>query len=300
MKSATYPIRAVSKQTGLSIDTLRAWERRYRAVVPQRTKRGRVYTEADIHRLELLRRCTELGYSIGQIAKWENRLLEDVISKQEEKPTIENPNELIDRMLHSLKTYNAAELDAELSRIAILYPTTQLVHEVILPFMNAVGKHWKSGDLRIAQEHLASASLRNLLGTLIRYYSRADSNPTLLFATPKGELHEFGILAAAILAISGGLDILYLGANLPADEILNATKQTSPKAVILGWKAAEKAEQSLLEIKKVSKEIPKRAELWVGGVEENHLQEQLKKTGATFIPDFKKLEEHFIRFGWRG
>jgi DNA-binding transcriptional MerR regulator len=68
MKTRQYPIRAVSKETGLSI--------------PGRTKRGRIYSDEAIERLELLRRVTELGYSIGQIAKWNNEQNPSVLVKR--------------------------------------------------------------------------------------------------------------------------------------------------------------------------------------------------------------------------
>jgi DNA-binding transcriptional MerR regulator len=63
-----YPIRAVAKLTGLSIDTLRAWERRYAAVEPQRDDRGRLYSETDVRRLHLLRAAVERGHAIGRLA----------------------------------------------------------------------------------------------------------------------------------------------------------------------------------------------------------------------------------------
>src|SRR3954454_19790958 len=65
---ASYPIRAVSKLTGIGIDTLRAWERRHGAVTPVRDDRGRMYTEGDIARLRLLRGAVEQGHSIGRVA----------------------------------------------------------------------------------------------------------------------------------------------------------------------------------------------------------------------------------------
>lgn len=300
MKRREFPIRAVSKRTGLTIDTLRAWERRYKAVIPGRTKRGRVYSEQDIERLDLLRRCTEIGYSIGQIAKWDNQKLEQVLSKKEEKPKLENPEAIVNHMLEALKQYDARILDTELSRIAILYPPSDLVRRIILPFMKGVGDHWSSGHLTIAQEHLASATLRNLLGSLLRYYLHSDSDRTLLFATPKGESHEFGILGAAMLATSGGLEILYLGTDLPSDEILNTLKLTSCKAVVLGWKGASNVQQSLDEIRRLSAELPQKVELWVGGLDDEKLQEELKQTRAVFIPDFDSLQQHMTRLGWRG
>jgi MerR family transcriptional regulator, light-induced transcriptional regulator len=299
MKRRNYPIRAVSNETGLSIDTLRAWERRYGAVVPGRTKRGRVYSDEDIERLKLLRGVTELGYSIGQIAKWKNEQLNDALSRQEDKTSIENPSAIVNQLIAALKRYDAKELDSELSRIAIIYPIVQFLHQIVLPFMNAVGENWNSGRLTIAQEHLASASLRNLLGSLLRYYLRLNSEPTLLLATPKGELHEFGILAAALLAISGGLNVLYLGRDLPAEEIVHSVKQISPKAVVLGWKAANGSEQSLREIKQLSKQLPQKMELWVGGLDSEDLKRELKNTRAILIPDFKALEQHLKRLGWQ-
>ena len=300
MKRGQYPIRAVSKQTGLSIDTLRAWERRYGTVVPERTDRGRVYNAADIERLLLLRKCTELGFAIGQIATWNNKQLTEALAQQEDHPeTTEDTGTVLDRLIESLKTFDSTELDRELTRLAILYVPAQLVREIVLPFMNAVGNLWNSGRLSIAQEHLASASLRNVLGSLLRYYARSNGGPAIICATPSGEHHEFGILGAAMIAVSGGLNVLYLGTDLPAEEILRTIQQTSAKAVVLGWKAAGEVEQSWNEIQKVSKEMPKRVELWVGGIDSERIQTQLKKTRAVLLTDFQELEEHLSRLGWR-
>ena len=69
---ARYPIRAVSRLTGIGIDTLRAWERRYAAVTPPRDDRGRMYTEADVARLRLLNGAVEQGHSIGRLAGLSN------------------------------------------------------------------------------------------------------------------------------------------------------------------------------------------------------------------------------------
>ena len=66
--TASYPIRAVSRLTGIAIDTLRAWERRHGAVTPIRDDRGRMYTDADIARLRLLRGAVEHGHTIGRLA----------------------------------------------------------------------------------------------------------------------------------------------------------------------------------------------------------------------------------------
>src|SRR5215217_9347030 len=84
MKKLGYPIRAVSKLTGLSIDTLRSWERRYHAVVPGRNGTGRTYSEADVQKLRLLREVVERGYSIGQIANLSEEELKQIAGQAEE------------------------------------------------------------------------------------------------------------------------------------------------------------------------------------------------------------------------
>ena len=299
MKQVEYPIRAVSNETGLSVDTLRAWERRYKAVVPARTRRGRVYTRQDIERLVLLRKCTELGYSIGQIARWEDQQLREALNRLEQSPEMVDAGDIIVRLMNALKSFDTVQFDRELGRVTILYSPEALVHRVVLPFMKSVGDQWKAGRLTIAQEHFASANLRNVLGAMLRFYSRSNSEISLIFATPKEEFHEFGILAAAMIAAAGGLNVLYLGTNIPADEILHVLKQTSPKAVVLGWKAANGAEQSLVEIKKLSKTMPRRIELWIGGLDSETVQKKLKNTSAVLIPDFQELEKHLSLLGWR-
>jgi len=75
---ALYPIRAVSRLTGIGIDTLRAWERRYGAVTPTRDDRGRMYTEADVERLRLLNGAVERGHSIGRLAGLSNDQLTEL------------------------------------------------------------------------------------------------------------------------------------------------------------------------------------------------------------------------------
>ena len=82
MPEAQYPIRAVSKLTGISIDTLRAWERRYAAVVPERSERGRQYSQEQIQRLVLLHSLVERGHAIGQIASLPKQALRDLLETE--------------------------------------------------------------------------------------------------------------------------------------------------------------------------------------------------------------------------
>ena len=202
----TYPIAAVSKLTGIGLDTLRAWERRYNAVTPVRAGRGRVYTESDVNRLRLLRQAVEHGHPIGQAVLLTNSQLFQLAG--ESAPTEES---LADGVVHAIERFDYVEADQELGRLAALIPPKDFVYSVVLPLVNHVGDAYHSKTMTVAQEHMTSSLVRNILGALIRMHRVQRAERKLLFTTPAGELHEVGILAAALLASIAGLGIIYLG-----------------------------------------------------------------------------------------
>lgn len=312
MKTLLYPIRAVSKQTGISIDTLRAWEKRYQVVVPQRDERGRLYTEADMQRLRLLNAAVEKGHAIGRVATLSNEDLQSLIATptsvgDDREPmkaarvaaTSASQRVAPPAVMEAVERLDYAEAERVLARLATLLPPRDLVHTVALPLMRQVGEAWHAGRLGIAQEHMTSALLRNLLGALIPVYQRHSPVSKLLFATPTGEQHEFGILVSAMLAAGGGLGIIYLGANLPGEEIVGAAQKTAPQAVVMGFVGANGAKLGLAEIQTVAHKLPAQIELWVGGVQTTPMIEEVRQTRALLIEDFQMLEQHLVRLGAR-
>jgi DNA-binding transcriptional MerR regulator/methylmalonyl-CoA mutase cobalamin-binding subunit len=308
-----YPIRAVAKLTGLSIDTLRAWERRYGAVEPQRDDRGRLYSESDVRRLHLLRTAVERGHAIGRLAGLSDGQLKDLLAYT---ATVNEGREalaagvapgvtprravrpaLIQGVMASIERFDYAAAERELARMGALLSPRELVHEVAQPLMLHIGDEWHAGRLGIAQEHMGSSLLRNLLGALVRLYVRNDPPTTLLLTTPSDERHEFGILLAAMLAAGGGLGIVYLGTDLPADEVVRAAARTRAGAVVLGMTGSEEAKKSMECFGQVARELPEETELWVGGLKSEELVKEVKKTRALVIEDFPALEKHLIRLG---
>ena len=308
MKTLLYPIRAVSQLTGVSIDTLRAWERRYQVVTPQRDQRGRVYTEADVERLRLLRFAVEGGHAIGRVAILSNEELQSLLShpgrqtdgaKETPVPAAKHPTSVSGTLLSAIERLDYGEAERELSLMATGLGARELVYRVALPLLQKVGEDWHRGLLSIAQEHMTSALLRNLLGAIIPLYRRSVPADRLLFATPSGEEHEFGILLSAMLAVGGGLGILYLGTNLPSEEIIGAVHKTMPRAVVLGFIGADGGKTGLREVQEVAEKLPKQIELWVGGLQTPALIKSLRKTRAILIEDFETLELHLVRLGAR-
>ena len=302
-----YPIRAAANLTGLSIDTLRAWERRYQAVTPTHGKRGRVYGDGHIQRLILLRDAVARGHAIGQVAALDDSELEKLLlgpapmAKIPERDKKEyQVSDALRPVVSAIESFDYAGANFHLGRLAVLLPADKLVSEVVFPLMKLVGERWLDGTLTIAQEHMTSSILRNLLGGLVRLTHSSPLSQRILFATPSGEMHEFGILAAAMLAVAGGFEAIYLGLNLPAHEIVAAAERTSPQVVVVGIKASEPNPATMEELRLLAEKLPRTAELWLGGGNVKRILSSIEGARAFALEDFSELEEHLARLKKEG
>ena len=194
-----FPIGAVAQRTGLPLDTLRAWERRYGAVLPARGTRGRVYTEEQIGRLQLLRQLVDQGHAIGQVAKLEDRQLRKLLghepvaggtgsparrgvpvkqgSTKQDSVDIGAPplaDEILAPLFEALDRYDYAATDRELSRLAAAVgQPREFVYSVALPLMRRIGQDWHEGKRSIAQEHMLTSLLSTVLSSMVRKIGRA-------------------------------------------------------------------------------------------------------------------------------
>jgi DNA-binding transcriptional MerR regulator/methylmalonyl-CoA mutase cobalamin-binding subunit len=266
VKPSRYPIRAVSKLTGIPVDTLRAWERRYRVVEPARDERGRLYSAGDVERLRLLRRAVDGGHAIGRVAPLSTAELEALLAQPTRAPATPVEPDL-SALQDAVDRLDAAAFRRELSRLAAILSLRALCRDVALPFLHLVGEAWHEGKLGVAQEHMASAEIRGLLGGLARLHEARDGSPALVLATPAGELHEIATLAATVVASDAGLGAIYLGPDVPSGEIVAAASRLSAKAVVLGWtgRRGEHGKDPRAAIAAVARDLPRAIELWVGG-----------------------------------
>lgn len=293
-----YPIRAVSKLTGLSIDALRAWERRYQAVVPSRTARGRLYDAAQVRRLMLLRDATKSGHSIGYVSKLDDAQIEAMLAAPAAAVTpLDAATELtvLKPVLAAIENYDYGAANGELGVLASLLPVPELVARVVHPLMELVGKRWYNGTLTVAQEHMVSALLRNLLGGLVRLYHPREPRVRLIFATPATELHEFGILCGAMLAVSVGVEAIYLGPNLPTPEIVSIANRLKPHVLVLGIAAPAYVADWKGSVAFIAAHIPPSAEIWIGGRDVSTAIPGTSPDRIAFLPDFESLQPHFTR-----
>ncbi|MEO5922825.1 MAG: MerR family transcriptional regulator [Bryobacteraceae bacterium] len=293
--STRYPIRAVAKITGLSLDTLRGWERRYKAVVPERSERGRQYGPEHIDRLLLLQQLVQRGHAIGGIAGLPDLELRNLLGKEPSPPKGESSDELLSPVLSAIGSFDSATAGQELSRLAAMLSPRDLVYQVVLPLMREVGTRWHNGTFVIAQEHLTSQLLRNLLGSMMRLFGKSNTGLKFVLATPTGESHEFGILAAAMLSSIEGFETVYLGADLPAADIATTAVRTSAQVIILGVTLA--TETVAAEIRSIAAAMPETTELWIGGAAAVELDLSNLARKVILLADLPALEGECRR--WR-
>lgn len=286
----SYPIRAVAKITGLSLDTLRAWERRYKAVVPERSDRGRQYGAAHIERLLLLNQLVQKGHPIGGIASLADADLKKLLAppRVHSPPEPEQAADILGPVLVAIESFDSRRAADELSRLAAVLSPRDLVYRVVVPLMQEVGNRWHDSQFAVAQEHLVSQLLRNLLGGMVQLFRPSNTKMKMVLATPAGESHEFGILASAMLASMAGIEAISLGTDLPAREIGEAAQRLSATVVLLAVTVVNK--NTTKELRAIAVAIPESSELWIGGAGIAALDPSKLGRETVFLKDLPAFE----------
>lgn len=290
--NTSFSIQFVSKITRLNSHTIRAWEKRYGAIVPHRDDNGRrVYTQDNIDKLIKLHALVSLGNAISDIAKLDDKSLDDMYHNYADQlessiPQLKNADEskttqytvnvdynlLLQNLTLALGHYKLDIISHELDKVKKSISPRDFALNVLLPLLGEVGSQVDSGILTIGQEHALSAILKFHIGQMI--YKVIDVPPksknVLLIATPEGELHEFGIMIAALLCIHYGIKFYYLGPNLPAEALADTLKYIKPEIVLLGVSKnyiQNSTNNNIDEyLDQLTNLMPNKTKVWVGGV----------------------------------
>jgi DNA-binding transcriptional MerR regulator len=256
----TYSLGAVSRLTGLSAHVLRAWERRYGAVVPLRTPGGtRRYRESDVARLRKLRAAVMAGHSISEVANASDEELERRLGMA---PSLPEP--ALTPLLDAIDRLDGAEAERLLAgQLAALGPS-RFVRGVASPLLREIGDRWAAGSMCIASEHLASTILRSLLGTCLRATTAGQQSAPILFTTLPGEEHELGSLMAAVTTAQAGGHPIFIGSNLPVPEIVHAADSLDAAAVAVGLCHVNGLDVPAT-LRALRDALPARVEIWIGG-----------------------------------
>jgi DNA-binding transcriptional MerR regulator len=203
--SPTLNIAALTRRTGVPSDTIRKWEQRYGVLRPQRTSGGqRRYTESDVARVEWLKARLGEGYRIGEASA----LLGDSTI------VAASPRELRAAFVTATEEADASTLAAITDQALLVAPIERAFATVLGPGLVEVGERWAAGEVTVAQEHLASSTVRAALQRLLADPRGAVRGTAVLACAPK-ERHEIGLLMLAVLLRADGWSVAYLGAETP-------------------------------------------------------------------------------------
>jgi DNA-binding transcriptional MerR regulator len=225
-----YPIGVLSDRTGVLPSTLRAWERRYGLLQPQRKPKGhRLYSENDVAWVERIRELLDQGYSLSNIAQLKQSGHLDTLKQ----PHSEAWREYQKNALDAVRTFNSHRLEAVFTEAASLYPMGMVTERLIEPVFHALGESWAIRPGGIAEEHFYSAWVRLRLGARFHHtLSQADGTPILCACLP-GAQHDIALLLFSINALAKGYSILYFGPDLPLTQIPHVVANTRVSAVVL-------------------------------------------------------------------
>jgi methanogenic corrinoid protein MtbC1 len=296
-----HPIGVVSTRTGIPQDLLRAWEKRYDAVVPQRGPTGRrLYSDADIEKLRLLKAAVSGGRRISDVASLSIDELRIVTAEDRTEAAPSPPGgsdlrsgDYLDSALEALEHLDKRQLERALADAAVELSAPDVRRKVIIPLLNCIGDRWQEGTLRIVHEHLASAIVRAFMERPGNG-STLPGAPRLLITTPSGQRHELGALLAAVAAEEHGWDVIYLGPDLPAEEIAAAVRQLKPRAVALSVIYKNGNLQVQEEIRKLRRYVSEDIEIFVGGRAAGALKPALDDVGVKCIDNLAEFQSELI------
>jgi MerR family transcriptional regulator, light-induced transcriptional regulator len=301
---AIYPIRVVARRTGLSVHVIRAWERRYGAVKPQRTTtQRRLYSTRDIQRLALLRKAVMVGNSIAQMAALDDAVLRELTGFEprvspDVAPDSEayvsgdqfQPSRFVQQAIEALQALEPAALEQVLERAAVSLSRPVLIEQVIVPLTERIGALWASGQLKIVHEHMASAVLRHFLWNMINTAAVPADAPVAIAATLIGQWHEFGVLLALSVAVDAGWRGIYCGPNLPPEEIAAAVEQKRARAVLVGISQPVDSAQLSRDLRRLVRSKPSFCSLLVGGPGVESVRTLFESSELIIVPDLREIK----------
>ena len=271
MDTPRYSTQTAARLSGLTPFVLRAWEKRYQVVKPVRTETNRrMYSDADVERLTLLRRLTDEGLAISGIAGMSDAELRALLVRMEDEVGREDGSGADfagwrTELLRHVQRLDAVGLERTLLDAERELSRGALIEHVLFPVVIEIGSGWREGRIRIVQEHLASSVLRRVLVALLNADVHPDGAARAVSATPAGQMHELGVLLAALALSSEGVPVTHLGADLPAAEIAAAARELGATRVLLSIVYPPDDPSTFEELVELVRLLPSTTQVLVGG-----------------------------------
>ncbi len=269
-------IGALSAATGIPVDTIRTWERRYGFPEPVRKPSGhRVYPIALVPRLRRVVQAISRGHRAAEVLPASEGALEallDSLPRARAEPTAQlpavRPHEIggaeLEELLDPLRTFDAERLrralQSDWARLGLL----EFLEQRAAAFLRVVGNAWAEGTLDVRHEHFASAVLGDFLRVVRRPLDDRATGPITALATLPGELHGLGLQMAALVFASAGWRALVLGVDTPITQIAALAREAPLGAVALS-QIQPLGRTGNAAVRELGRRLPRGIPLVVGG-----------------------------------
>jgi len=279
-------IAAVERDTGLSKDTLRVWERRYGFPAPQRDAAGqRVYTSDDVEKLRAAKRLLDHGYRPGKIlgytAERMVQIADAAAPRSEARADALREGAAVEALLALIQTHRVEELRRQLGQSLLRLGLGRFIAEVVAPLNTRIGDAWSRGRLEIFEEHLYTECIQGILRNAVSGIPRPGLDPPrVMLTTFPRESHGLGLLMAEAIFALEGCGCISLGVQTPVPDIVRAAMLKRADIVALSFSDAINANQAGDGVSELRALLPESVELWVGGscpVPERRLQNGIER-----------------------
>lgn len=286
-----YSIKAITLSTGLTAETLRAWERRYAGISPARSDNGRrLYSQQELEKLTLLAELTRSGHTISKIAGLNCDELRN-LQQQTRSSHQDLAHPLLDRIIETLMDYRIDRCEQLLKRALVASEPLEYARDILLPALKKVGELWHEEKLSIAQEHMFTCCVNRIVLSMVNNLQNTSAgSPAMLFATPSEESHECGILLGCLLAAVLHYRCFFLGANLPGKDIVEAAHHLQPDIIVIGLVKTPPEPETVEQLKIItSAKETAAATIWIGGDGAHYWHQHSASPNCELITDI----EHF-------
>ena len=278
-------ISAVERDTGLTKDTLRMWERRYDFPKPLRDHNGeRVYPPDQVEKLRLVKRLMDRGHRPGKIIGLTAVELERLGAEPSNETA---PRQDIEVFVRLIKTHQLAELRRHLSQTMARQGLQNFVIDTVAPLNVAVGDAWMRGYLAIFEEHLYSELMQSILRNAVASIQPQGRSPRVLLTSFPGELHNLGLLMVEATLAVEGTSCIPLGTETPAAEIAVAAQAHRADIVALSFSSAYSETRAADGLRELRAMLPESTLLWAGGAGVARARRQID--GVKLVPSLGEI-----------
>jgi methanogenic corrinoid protein MtbC1 len=261
-------IGALSRATGIPVETLRTWETRYGFPVPERKPSGhRLYPLASVRRLRRIAEALALGHRAGQVVPAREAELTELLRATPSVPApppARAPSTASD-ILGLVEGFDGERLTSVLLSEWARTSPLEFLEEQVAPLVREVGEAWATGRLHVRHEHFVSERLGDVLRSVRIPFEERARGPLVVLATLPGEEHALGLQMAALVLAWCGNRLVYLGTEAPVDEVAQAARDQAARAVAVSVSLAHAGRATSSGLARLRRLIPKRTHLVVGG-----------------------------------